>query len=92
MKEYKQTSRYYHITEDPNIIQTDLIVMNVPYTLVKVKLEEKNKPELLAQRVYNNPHYWWVICQFNGIQNPDNIPVGLELKIPTLVNPPREGI
>lgn len=92
MKQYAPTSRYYNITENPDIIQTDLIVMSLPYTTTTVHIEEKNSPELLAQRVYNNPHYWWVICQYNGIQNPDILPVGLEVKCPVLVNSPREGL
>ena len=89
MIEYTQTSRYYHILEDPDLVQTDLSVMNLPYTETTVKEGEQNRPELIAQRIYNNPHYWWVICQYNGIIDPDNIPVGLVIRYPNLVKSPR---
>lgn len=89
MIEYTQTSRYYHILEDPSLVQTDLSVLNLPYTETTVKEGEQNRPELIAQRIYNNPHYWWVICQYNGIIDPENIPQGLVIRYPTLVQSPR---
>ncbi len=92
MPDYAQTSRYYHITEDPNLVQTDLIVFNLPYTETTVKEGEQNNPEILSQRIYNNPHYWWVICQYNGIIDPKNIPLGMVIKYPTITHPPREGL
>ena len=92
MSEYAITSRYYHIMEDPELVQTDLIILNTPYTETTVRLGEQNNPEILSQRIYNNPHYWWVICQYNGIIDPDNIPAGMKIKYPTITNPPRDGL
>lgn len=89
---YSHNSRYYRISENEDITQTDLIILNLPYTVTTVRENEVNKPEILAQRVYNNPHYWWVICQFNGILNPDLIPLGLEIRCPNLTKSPREDI
>ena len=76
MIEYTQTSRYYHIFEDPALVQTDLYVLNLPYTETTVREGEENRPELISQRIYNNPHYWGVICHYNGIIDPENIPLG----------------
>ena len=89
MIEYTQTSRYYHIFENPDIVQTDLSILNLPFTETTVRSGEQNNPEILSQRIYNNPHYWWVICQFNGITDPDNIPLGMVIRYPTLTEPPR---
>lgn len=92
MIEYSTTSRYYKIKEEQSIIQIDLINLNLPYQETVVRSIEVNNPELLSQRVYNNPHYWWVICQFNGIIDPKNIPLGMKIKYPILTNSPRENI
>lgn len=92
MIDYTFTSRYYHINEDPSIIQIDLINMNLPYTETYVRKSEENRPALVAQRVYNNPNYWWVICQYNGILDPKILPNGTLLRIPNLTKAPREGI
>ena len=90
MIEYAQTSRYYHITENPDLVQTDLVNLNLPFSTTTVRVTERNRPELIAQRIYNNPNYWWVICMFNGIQDPTLLPAGLVLKCPVLDKSPRE--
>lgn len=86
---YTQASRYYSITEDPDIIQTDLIVMNTSYEETTVQENERNSPELVAQRVYNQPNYWWVICQYNGIMDPRILPAGMKIKYPLITHAPR---
>ena len=84
MSDYKSNSRYYGIKEDIDLLQEDLINMNVSYEETIVMSGEKDSIELVSQRCYNNPSYWWVICRFNGILNPCNIPVGLKLRIPDI--------
>lgn len=84
MIEYRSNSRYFGIKENMNVIQEDLVNMNVDFTEVVVLVEEENNIELVSQRCYNNPSYWWVICRFNGILNPCNIPIGLKLRIPNI--------
>lgn len=84
MISYKSNSRYYNIKENTDVLQEDLVNMNVSYTEVVVMPDEKNNIELVSQRCYNNPSYWWAICRFNGILNPCNIPVGLKLRIPDI--------
>lgn len=93
MIEYQQTSRYYKITEDENIVQTDLVVLNMPYTETTVRRGEEYNPEILSQRIYNNPNYWWVICQYNGILDPKvELYLGKKIRFPTLTKSPREDI
>ena len=84
MIEYRSHSRYFGIKENMNVIQEDLVNTNVDFTEVVVLVEEENNIELVSQRCYNNPSYWWVICRFNGILNPCNIPIGLKLRIPNI--------
>lgn len=84
MIEYRSNSRYFGIKENMNVIQEDLVNINVDFTEVVVLVEEENNIELVSQRCYNNPSYWWVICRFNGILNPCNIPIGLKLRIPNI--------
>ena len=84
MIEYRSNSRYFGIKENMNVIQEALVNMNVDFTEVVVLVEEENNIELVSQRCYNNPSYWWVICRFNGILNPCNIPIGLKLRIPNI--------
>ena len=62
MIEYRSNSRYFGIKENMNVIQEDLVNMNVDFTEVVVLVEEENNIELVSQRCYNNPSYWWVIC------------------------------
>ena len=90
MIDYSQTSRYFGITEDPDLVQTDLVVLNPQFTETTVRINEVNSPEILSQRIYNNPNYWWVICQYNGILDPKILPYGKKIRYPHLVKPPRE--
>lgn len=92
MIQYTHTSRYYGIKEDQGIIQTDLIVLNLPFTETYVRNGEHRHPELLSQRIYGNPSYWWVICQYNGIVDPSTIWVGMKIRYPTITKAPREDI
>ena len=40
--------------------------------------------QIIAKKVYNNMHLWWIICKFNNIIDPTSLPeVGIELQILT---------
>jgi hypothetical protein len=43
---------------------------NVGWTVVRSP--EENRPDLIAQRVYDDPDLWWFIMWFNGICDPWN--------------------
>lgn len=41
----------------------------------------------LALKYYNNPTLYWVICDFNKIQDPyTRLPIGAKVRIPSLSN------
>ena len=84
MAQHSETSRYYNIKENLEILQEELFNYSISYSTTYVLLNERNSPEIISQRVYNNPNWWWLICRFNGIINPNNIPAGLEIKIPNI--------
>jgi len=45
----------------------------------------EKRPDLIAAAVYQIPELWWVICQFNEIQDPtSDIASGQVLRIPEL--------
>ena len=44
-----------------------------------------NRPDLISYNVYNTQDLWWVIYEFNGIQDPlFGVPAGTILRIPAL--------
>ena len=91
-KNYKQfdyTCRYsgvpyYYNKEDKKYIfglGTNL-KKDSAYVLHQVK--ETDTLDYLALKYYNNPTYYWIICDFNRIQNPFDKPiVGTHLMIPS---------
>jgi len=49
------------------------------------KVQRGDTLDTLALKYYNNPTYYWVLADFNRIQDPfDDLTVGMYLKIPTL--------
>jgi hypothetical protein len=87
-KDYQYFSRYQNIpyyfhTEDRKYISgtTTHINSNTPYVLHEVKINDTL--DTLALHYYNNPTYFWIIADFNKIQNPYlKLDLGLKLKIP----------
>lgn len=54
-------------------------------TFVIVTQELEKRPDLVAQKAYNNPDLWWAIYEFNGIRDPFfNLPAGTLLRIPAI--------
>lgn len=89
-REYNYISRYagfpfYYNTLDNKYVYgtTAQLKTNVPYVLHKVVQNETL--DSIALDFYNNPTFFWVIADFNRIQDPyKKLKVGEELKIPTL--------
>lgn len=74
-KSYKRLSRYttfpiyYHTVDDKYVYgTTNHLLKNTPYTLYKVK--KNDTWDSIALDAYNNPVYYWIICDFNDIQDP----------------------
>ena len=88
-REYNKISRYSGVPYYYNPIDNRYVygVGNnlkdtTPYKVHKIK--EGDSLDSLALYYYNNPTYFWVIADFNRIQDPYvKLAVGSKLKIPT---------
>jgi nucleoid-associated protein YgaU len=81
---YASFPYYYHI-EDKKFIYgtTAQLSESNGYTLHKVVLHDTL--DSLALDYYNNPTLFWLIADFNKIQNPyAKLELGTELKIPSI--------
>ena len=91
-RDYDYISRYssfpyYYDTEDRKYIYGTTSQLNdtSPYSLYKV--EENDTFDSIALKFYNSPTFFWVVCDFNRIQDPYKKPQpGSYLKIPSLTN------
>lgn len=81
---YDQSSRYFQSDTTLDLVQTQLSKFNYLYDTTLVKAEEENRLDLVSYRVYGTPVNWWIIARFNAIIEPNNVPVGTELRIPRL--------
>ena len=89
-KDYSYISRYsqfpiYYNTQDAKYIYgtTGQLKQSLSYRLHKV--EKNDTLDTLALDFYNNPTLFWVIADFNKIQDPYlPLEIGTEIKIPTL--------
>lgn len=50
---------------------------------LRVTVEENNAP-LLAYRIYGNVNLWWILCLYNDIEDPCDIPEGTEIQYPKM--------
>lgn len=86
---YDKVSRYTNFPYYYNVIDkkyiygvTRPLAKDIPYIIHIVK--QYDTYDSIALYYYNNPTYYWVICDFNNILDPYTIPeVGTELKIPS---------
>ena len=44
---------------------------------------DSKRIDLIAWKYYRDVNLWWIIAEFNNINNPLEIPVGTTLRIPT---------
>lgn len=76
---------YYFNQQDQKYIYgtTSQLKEDTPYALYKVEVGDTY--DSIALNFYNSPTFYWIICDFNKIQNPYLKPEeGVLLKIPTL--------
>ena len=89
-KDYSYISRYssfpFYFNKDDNKYvygTTNQLKQDLNYRLYKVK--QNDTLDTLALDFYNNPTMFWLIADFNHIQDPYiELEIGTELKIPTL--------
>lgn len=86
MSRYAGVPFYYNKVDNKYIYGTcKNLKSDIPYKLHKVV--EGDTLDSIALYYYNNPTYYWIVADFNKIQDPYiNLDVGSKLKIPTLVN------
>ena len=54
-------------------------------TSVAVTQEDVLRPDLISQKAYNTPDLWWVIFEYNNIQDPlFDLKISQIIKIPEL--------
>lgn len=92
-KNYNRISRYvtfpyYYNKEDDKFVYgltSHLKKNNIPYVNHQVKMGDTL--DTLALYYYNNPTYFWIIADFNNIQDPyQQLKINAILKIPTFSN------
>lgn len=89
-KHYSYFSRYegipyYYHKDDRKYIYgtTSHINQDIEYNLYEVKINDTL--DTIALDFYNNPTFFWVIADFNHIQDPyKKLTIGETLKIPVL--------
>lgn len=81
---YTSFPYYYHTIDNKYIYgMTSQVNKNIPFVLHKVKRNETI--DSIALDFYNNPSYFWALCDFNDIRDPyETLEEGRTLKIPTL--------
>ena len=92
LRAYDKLSRYssfpfYYNTVDDKYIYgtTNHLKNNTSYQNYQIK--KGDTLDSIALKAWNNPTYYWIIADFNRIQDPFiNLPVGYTIKIPVLSN------
>lgn len=49
-----------------------------------VTAAEEDRIDLVSYKFYSNPLYWWVIAEASDISDPEILPIGTLLRIPSL--------
>lgn len=93
MANFKRNTRYTNGLTSINREGQKFLLLKKPLslgtdstdTLVAVKQEDILRPDLISFKAYQTPDLWWVILEYNNIQDPlFELQVGQILKIPTI--------
>ena len=82
-----QSFPYYYNVQDNKYIYgtTSQLDTNVGYSIHVVKTNDTY--DSIALDYYNSPSLYWIICDFNKVQDPFTSPqVGTKIKVPVLSN------
>ena len=55
---------------------------NVPEKLHVVTQADLDRPDLISNRFYGTPEYWWMILDYNKVTDPFSLKIGDRLRIP----------
>lgn len=81
---YLLSSRFRNSSEENGIVLENADILNLPFYEFIVKESQRNRLDLVAYEVYNNPLLWWLIARFNGIFDVSRITPGQSLRIPLI--------
>ena len=92
LRAYDRLSRYatfpfyYNLLDNKYIYgTTNYLKTNTPYKIYKI--QQNDTLDSIALQNYNDPTYYWIICDFNRIQDPFvDLRVGGYLKLPVISN------
>ena len=91
-KNYDRLSRYsnfpiYYNTLNDKYCSGTVSYLSDETEYVLYQVELNDTYDIISLKNYNNPTYYWIICNFNRIADPFEIPkVGSVLKIPVISN------
>lgn len=91
-KDYNRISRYsvfpyYYNRLDDKYMYGLTSHLKTEVNYVNHHVKQEDTLDTLALYYYNNPTYFWVIADFNRIQDPyEKLEIGRVLKIPTFSN------
>ena len=88
-RDYSYTSRYnnfpyyYHRLDDKYVYgSTAWLKDDTPYTLYKIR--KGDTWDILSLRFYDNPTFFWILCEFNHVQDPySELVPDKVIKVPT---------
>ena len=96
--QYERISRYsqfpyYYNTLDNKYICSTTAYLDDSTTYNFYTVKDGDTYDSIALEMYGNPTYYWLICSFNRIQNPFDLPErGSQIKIPVLTDIEFEAI
>lgn len=84
LSRYESFPYYFHSIDRKYIYGTTAqLDQNLSYSIYKVK--RGDSWDSIALEMYNNPTFFWVLCDFNKVQDPYSIPEeGSQIKVPVL--------
>ena len=84
---YSSFPYYYNNMDGKYVYGTTSQLNTEGDTYVLHKVGSNDTFDTLALQYYNNPTLYWIICDFNRIQDPyTKLKVGQQIKIPSLSN------
>ena len=89
-RDYNYVSRYisipyYYNTEDDKYIYGTAQQLNESISFVLHEVQIGDTLDSLALKYYNNPTLYWIIADFNKIQDPyKELEIGEKLKVPSI--------
>jgi hypothetical protein len=93
MANFKKNSRYTNGNTDLNADGVEFLVLRKALKLepnngdifVSINKELINRPDLISFKAYGTPNLWWVIYEYNNIQDPlFGMKIGQLIRIPSL--------